>query len=266
MGLKAAGADLLFKGGLLSGTKYVGLIDASDDELAGNSYARQSMTSFGGSGSWQADGNEYENRQTIQFPQPTGGAWSAIAEWGLYSASTSGMLLLTVDVSPDTAAPQIGADVAAAAEAIAIGITGVTSAGSLVMMNEGLLSGTRFLTLHTGSPGTTGANLIFTDGVVWDGTNQAGKTPVRVATQASHWDLDDMETPQRRRARPNVALSYGRQTADLPDPTHVALRGGNAYNSSVLWSSAITAADPGLGATLQFLANSIELRLPVDQP
>ena len=264
MGLKVAGADLLFKGGLLSATKYVGLIDTSGDEINGNNYARQSMTSFGGSGSWQADGAEYENRQTIQFPQPTGGAWNAISDWGLYTALTSGQLLLTVDVSPDTAAPQIGADVAAAAEAIAVGITGVTTAGSLAMLQTGLLSGTRYLTLHTASPGTTGANVIFTDGVVWDGSNQGSKTLVAVQANAGDWTLDDMETPARRRARPNKSLTFGRQTADLPDPTHMALRDGNAHNSGVLWSSAITAADPGLGATLQFLANSIELRLPVD--
>ena len=264
MPLKVAGADLLFKGGLFSGNKYVGLIDPDDSEFADNNYSRQLATGFGGAGFWQADGNEYENRQTLTFPQPTGAAWPAAAKWGLYSASTAGSLLLDVDISPDTAAPQIGAMVSAAAEAIAVGISGITVDGSLLSMQSGFFSGTRAITLHTGAPGTTGARAIFTDGVVWDGSNEGSKTLVNVSTTAANWTLSSVSTPDRRRARNNTILSYGQQTADLPAPTHVALRDGTAVNSKVLWSSTMTANDPGLGATLRFLANTFAFYFPVD--
>ena len=264
MGLKAAGADLAFKGGLLAGSKYVGLIDSSDAEFSGNSYARVALTGFGAGNSWQADGESYENINAVTFPQPTGGAWPGIAKWGLYTAATSGSLLLDVDVNPDTAAPQIGADVSAAAEALAWGFTGITDAGALVMMSQGLFSGTRQVTLHTGDPGTTGASVIFTDGVVWNGSNQGSKTVLSVATTAGNWTLNSLTTPNRRQARNNVVLNYGAQAADLPDPTFLALRDGTAVDSTVLWSGALSASDPGLGATIRFLANNISIRIATD--
>ena len=264
MPLKQAGADLLFKGGLLAGNKYIGLIDPDGAEFSGNSYARVAMTGFGQGGNWQPDGNEYENRQVVTFPQPQGGAWPAIAHWGLYDAATAGNLLIDVDVSPDTAAPQIGAVVSAAIEAIAIGISGITVAGSLAAMMEGFFSGTRAFSLHTGAPGTTGASVIFTDGVVWDGSNEDSKTVLTVDTAAADWTLSNVTTPDRRRARNNKILTYGQQTSDLPQPTHVALRGGTAHDSPVLWSSTLTADDPGLGATLRFLANAFAFYFPID--
>lgn len=262
MGLKASGADLAFKGGLHAGTKYIGLIDSSDAEFSGNSYARQSISGFDQNNGWKEDGAEYENQSLIQFPQPTGGAWPAIAKWGLWDAQTSGNLLYDVDVSPDTAAPQIGADVEAAAEALGWSFTGVPNAGSIAAMKSGLLSGTRYITLHTGNPGTTGANVIFTDGVVWNGSNQGSKTVLAVQAAAADWDIDTSST--NRRARNNKALSYGAQSADLPDPTHVALRDGNAHNSGVVWSSTLTSPDPALGSTLRFLANGISIQLAID--
>ena len=265
MGLKAAGADLAFKGGLLSGTKYIGLIDTSDAEFSGNSYARVGASGFSESNTWQADGANYENRATVQFAQPTGGAWPAIDKWGLWDSSTGGQLLFDVDVSPNTAAPQIGADVSAAAMAIAWGFTGITEAGALAMMNGGLLAGTRYLTLHTANPsaaGNIGQNVIFTDGVVYDGSNEGSKTVLAVSTVAGDWALDT--DSNRRRARNNKTLSYGAQSANLPDPTYVALRGGNAHDSSVLWSGALTAEDPGLGATIRFLANGVVMRIALD--
>ena len=263
MALKLSGADLLFKGGLLAGNKYIGLIDGSDAEFSGNAYVRQLASGFGGAGYWQADGNEYENREVETFPQPTA-AWPAIAKWGLYDASTSGNLLLDVALGSPTAAPQIGAMVSAAAEALAIGVSGITVAGSIASMMGGLFSGTRAFTLHTGSPGTTGANLIFTDGTVWNGSNEGSKTPLNVTTAAADWTLSTVSTPDRRRARNNKILNYGQQTADLPAPTHVALRDGTAHDSAVLWSSTMTANDPGLGATLRFLANTFAFYLPID--
>ena len=262
MPLKAAGADLAYKGGMFSGTKYIGLIDSSDDEFTGNGYGRIAMTGFGGAAAWVADGEEYENRQVVQFAQPTGAAWPGIAKWGLYTAASSGDLLIDVDVNPDTAAPQIGASVSAAAQALAWGFTGFTADGSLIAMSAGILSGSRYLTLHTAAPGTNGASAIFTDGVVWNGSNQGGKTLVNVQIEADAWDLDTASG--MRRARNNKVISYGAQTADLPDPTFVALRDGTAINSKVLWSNALTSPDPGLGATLRYTVNQIVIQLPID--
>ena len=266
MGLKAAGADLAFKGGLLAGTKYVGLINTSDAEFSGNNYARVAATGFQAGNTWQPDGANYENRGTVQFNQPTGGAWPAIAKWGLWDAQTGGNLLFDVDVNPDTAAPQIGADVSAAAEAIAWGFTGITAAGSLVMMSTGLLSGTKYLSLHTGDPGTTGASVIFTDGVVWDGSNEGSKTVLTVESVAGSWTLDTNTTPNpdRRRARNNTTLSYGAQSANLPDPTFVALRDGTGHDAAVHWSGALTSEDPGLGATIRFLTNGVVIQVALD--
>lgn len=271
MPLKQAGADLLFKGGMLAGTKYFGLIDPDGNEFSGNAYRRLALTGFTGDGAtWQADGSEYENEGVLTFPRPTGGAWPAIAHWGLYDALTAGNLLLDVDVAPDTAAPQLGAMVTAAAEAIAIGISGITVAGSLACMMEGFFGGSRAFTLHTRTPGSTGANVIFDDGTVWDNdtdpasSNSAGKTLVNVGTAAADWTLSNVSTPARRRARNNKILSYGVQPADLPDPTHIALRGGAAVDSAVLWSSTLTADDPGLGFTLRFLANAFAFYFPID--
>ena len=265
MGLKVAGANLVYNGGLLQGTKYLGLIDSGGDEFTGNSYARIAVSGFsGGSADWQVDGNQYENKAAETFPQPQGGAWPAISAWGLYDASSAGNVLFDLDIT-DTAAPQIGAMVSAMAEAIAFGISGATNMGSLLAMSEGIFAGTRAFTLHTGDPGTTGAQVIFTDGVVWNGSNQAGKTVLSRSVVTANWSYDNVTGPHRRRAR-NAELSYGAQQADLPDPTYVALRNGTAHDSGVLWSSALTAADPGLGYTLTFAANAFTFYLPIDNP
>ena len=247
MGMKTAGADLFFKGGLLGGTKYIGLIDASDNELSGNAYARVAMTGFGSSNSWQPDGEEYENRGVVQFPVPTS-AWSAIAKWGLYTAANGGTLLADVDISPDTAEPQTGADVSAAMQALAIGFTSdITAAGSLAGMSAGLVSGTRYVTLHSGDPGANGANLV---------------GALRVQVAESVWNL--AASGGNRRARNGSAISFGGQMVDLDAVTWTALRDGVANNASVLFATSFASVDPALGDTILFSANAIRVLLPVD--
>ena len=246
MGMKTAGATLFYKGGLLGGTKYIGLIDTSDSELSGDAYARVAMAGFGGSDSWQLDGEEYENRESVAFPSPTG-AWSAIGKWGLYSALTSGELLADVDIDPDTAAPQTAADVSAAMQTLGIGFTGVTPAGSLKGMNEGLLSGTRYVTLHSGNPGTAGASFV-------------GALRAQVAESA--WNLDD--NASNRRARNGSVISFGSQASNLGAVTWVALRDGAGANAAVLFSTSFSSVDPAAGDTISFGARAISVLLPVD--
>lgn len=262
MGLKLAGADLAFKGGLLNGSKYVGLLQQNATEFSGDGYARVEMSGFGNSGDWQTDGAVYENRQTVQFPAPSGNPWPAIGRWGLYSAATGGDLLFDVDIT-DTAAPGVGADVEAVAEAIGWSFTGLTAAGSIAAMMEGLVSGTRYLSLHTGDPGTTGARAIFTDGVVWNGSNESGKTLVQVQAAAAQWTLSSPSGTVRRAAL-NASLSFGVQVNDLPSFTHVALRDGDAVDAAVLASDDFTAVDPGVGFTLSFAADALRLNLTVE--
>jgi len=256
-GLKKAGADLAYKGGLLNGNRYIALFSAEGTELTAAGYSRILMTLA----DWQSDGAVYENRAQEIFGPP-GAVWPAIVGWGLYDALTSGNLLFDVD-APDTDPPALNALVAAAAEAIGWSFTGVTSAGSLKAMNEGLLSGTRYLSLHAGSSavqansadgrGSQDGNAINTDGT---SGAAAGKTMLTVSIAASQWTLDDASVTNRR-ARNNVVRGFGIQTANLPDPMSYAFRDGNAHNSNILASATLTSEDPDVGDALSFDANAI---------
>lgn len=256
-GLKKAGADLAYKGGLLNGTRYLALFSAEGTELTQTGYHRESIALAG----WQADGAFYENRQQVVYGPP-GIVWPAIVAWGLYDAAADGNLLFDVD-APNTDPPALNALVASVAEAIGWSFTSLTSAGSLKAMDEGLLSGTRYISLHSGSSaveansadgsGNQDGNAINTDGTSGAG---AGKTMLSVQISASQWTLDDL-TATNRRARNNVARGFGIQTANLPDPRSYALRDGNAHNSAILASATLTSEDPNVGDALSFDANAI---------
>ena len=260
-GMKLGGANLAFKGGLLNATRYIGLFSAEGTELSGNNYNRVGIALAG----WQADGSEYENVAVQTFGPPNPGAWLPIVGWGLFANSTGGTRLFDVDIT-DTAAPGIGASVTAAAEAIGYGFTGaVTSDGSLAALSEGLLSGTRYITLHPGASPTkteggdagTTSNAIATNGAV-----NGGGTPLAVQAQASNWTVDNTSNTNAR-ARNNAVLSYGIQAADLPQPGSIALRDGNAHTSNILWTAALTADDPDLGDALQFNVNAITIPMTI---
>ena len=260
-GIKLAGAQLAYKGGLLNATRFIGLFSAEGTELTGNNYARVSIALAG----WQADGSEYENTAVLTFGPPQPAAWLPIDSWGLFSASSGGARLLDVDIT-DTAAPGIGASVTAAAEAIGYGFTGaVTQDGSIAALSEGLLSGTRYITLHPGaSPSKTeGGDAGTTSNAIATNGNTAGTgTPLAVQAQAGQWTIDT-STQTNARARNNVVLSYGIQAADLPQPGSIALRDGNAHTSNILWTAALTADDPDLGDALQFNVNSIVIPMTI---
>ena len=86
MGMKAAGADLLFKGGLYNGNRYLALFSATTPtELSGNSYARLRLQLS----DWKADGAGYINDGNKAFTPPSPSGWPAIVSYGLYSALTS---------------------------------------------------------------------------------------------------------------------------------------------------------------------------------
>lgn len=272
-GIKLAGANLAYKGGVLNGTRYLGLLRTETNEFTSSSqggYARVAMALA----DWQkvtgAGARNYENMAQEIFGPPTGAAWPAIVGFGLYSAATGGDLLWNVDVT-DTGAPGIGASTGTDAGDSEFGFTAggnLTPAGSFKCLDEGLLSGTRRLVLHSGATpvqansadgsGDTDGNAMNTDGTVGAAS---GKSLVSVAAAAGDWDLDSTNTNTRRRARNNKILSYGIQGSNLPDPMSVALRAGNAHDSDILMWWPVTSEDPGLGDALQFAANAISASL-----
>ena len=259
-GLKQAGADLCYKGGLLNGNRYLALLSAETTEISAAGYARVLMALA----DWSADAAAYENTAQELFGPPTA-VWPAVVGWALRSASTGGSLLFNVDTT-DTGAPGIGASVGADAEQIGYSLSGgnLSTQGSLHCMNEGLLSGTRRLVLCSGATpdagdGSTGGdgNFMNTDGTSGYGS---GKSLVSVAAAAADWTLDTQGST-RRRARNNKILSYGIQASDLPDPQSVALIDADSHGANVLWHWAVNSDDPGLGDALQFAANALAIEL-----
>lgn len=252
MGLKSAGADVAFKGGLLNAARGLALFSAQDTELSGNAYARLSRALA----NWTADTNGYLNNGLWEFPQPTPNAWPAISLWGIYSAPSGGDLLYDLDVT-DTDAPQLGASVGFADETIGIRFSGgrITDDGALKICNEGLVSGTRYLTVHTGAS-ASGSNFV----------------DQPVAISASAWTADTINnTPstsdgqKHRRIRNNAVVNFGAAVSDLAELNSVALRdGSNGATADILWSSTFTAQDPALGDTLSFAANALEIYVPID--
>lgn len=252
MGMKAAGADLCFKGGLFKGNRWLAAFSSATAELSGSGYARiQTVLA-----DWQADGRKYENAAIENFPLPSA-AWLGITHWGLYSASTSGTLLIQNQLSSATPAPTIGASVGFDAEAVSWALTGaLTQTGSQKAQSEGLFSGTRYLVLCTGDP-LGAADTI---------QNQlSGVNPL--LTKAADWSLDSPSNTSRR-ARNNKILSFGSTSTDVDRPTHVALADGNSTSAKVLASDQfdVQANDPALGDTLSFAAQALQVSLTVDAP
>lgn len=253
MALKLEGANLVLIGGLLNGPRHIGALSSASQEMSGNNYSRVAIALA----NWQRDGatHRYENIAPVRFPSPLGASWATVNHWGLYSARTGGNTLLIDPIDAGARAPTIGADVGWAAGLLKAGFSGdagvqVTADGSIAALIEGLLSGTRFITLHSGAPGTTGANRI--------------DEPVQVLT--TQWTLDTVTRPRARRARNNAVLSFGLAMTDLPVPLHIALRDGNQDSSKVLCSTAfsVTPRDPDIGDTLSLPVNALEIPVPID--
>ena len=254
MAVKAAGADLAFKGGVVNGTRGVAGFSAAGTELSGNAYARISMAL----NAWNVTANGFRNTAKITFPRPTPAAWLPITHWGLYSQVSGGNLLLDYD-STDTAAPQLGAEVGFLATTFGWDFSGgkILAPGALKMCNEGLVSGTRYITLHSGAtPG--GGNFI--------------DQPVQVAEAT--WSVDTIDhTPgttdgqKHRRARNGSVINFGAAITDLPALMSLSLRdGANGTSAAVLWGSTYTTApdNPDLGDTLSLAENAVEILIPID--
>ena len=100
-GLKPAGADLCYNGGLLAGTVYISLHtgDASAaNELSGNAYARVAVALA----DWTFDSNAGTAAKTaaVTFPTPTG-TWGDATDVGVWDASSGGNLLASFPFDDD---------------------------------------------------------------------------------------------------------------------------------------------------------------------
>ena len=246
MGLKAIGADRAFINGLFNGNRWLAAFSAAMTEQAWGDYARIATALA----NYQASGRNYVNSGVLNFADPTS-AGVAITHWGMYDAANAGNLLLDYELASALAAPQVGASVGFDAGAIGWGFSGaVTEMGSRACCSAGLLSGTRYLSIHTDDPGTAGDNAV------------ANEDPIQV--MQAQWTLDT--TGANRRARNNAVLSFGASTADLPVAMWVALRDGDADDANVLWKDQFdtTPDDPDLGDTLQFNVNQLAILIGID--
>ena len=244
MGMKAAGADLAFKGGLLNGNRYLAAFRAAGVEQSWGAYARILRVLA----DWTANGRNYRNNSVTDFVNPTS-VGVAITHWGAYSALAGGDLLFDYELASALAAPAINASVGFDTNAVGWGFSSsVTQEGSLRSMDAGLVSGVRYLTIHDGAPGTTGDNAI--------------EDPILVAE--AEWSLDT--SGGNRRARNNVIKSFGVAATDLPRAMYVALRSGNAANSPVLWFDEFDsqANDPDIGDILRFNVNQLSILFDID--
>lgn len=119
-GFTSAGIQKCIKGGLLSSTLYAALHTAaptSSNELSGGSYARVTVASS----VWSVSSGQAQNGSAITFPTPTA-TWSTPTHLGFWTASTGGTLYFFVALG-SLSAPQIGATVEAAANAVTISFT-----------------------------------------------------------------------------------------------------------------------------------------------
>lgn len=254
MGLKAAGADLLFKGGLLNGTRGIAALSAAGTEFgAAGGYERIAMALA----DWTipvsgANHGTARNTAVQNWPEPTA-VLADMTHFGIYSATSAGDLLWDFAIDGDVDPAQIGADFGIDAGALVLGGSGVvTNEGMRLAFREGLLSGTRAISIHTAEPDATGSN-------------QEGAS---VTVTAAQFDLTSNTANTLRRARNNVRVRPAASTTDLDDTTWAALRAGTASNAQVLMKAAYTnnPDDPASGDALVFNTNMFEIRLTVDAP
>ena len=241
MGVRIEGAKFAIKGGFLNRSLYIAAGTAAGTEFASTGAYARIMVALG---AWTRGANGVaQNTNAQDFPTPT--ALLADPTHALiYSEASAGNLLWDEALIGDPNPPGSGAFFGFDAGAITFTLVGgnVTQAGSKAAFESGLVSGTRYLTLHSGDPGTTGAD--------------AHASAVLVA--------ESLWTPisgEENKARNNAVVDFGIQSSDLPDLMWVALRDGAAANANVLWKDAFDndPADPQLGATISFPINSITL-------
>jgi len=251
VGFKTAGADLALKGGVLAGNRWLAAMSSATVELSGSSYARNPVALS----DWVRSAvlnetHRYITRATEDFPLPTG-AWANWTHWGLHGAVSGTAALYYVGaLTSGGGAAQIGAAVGWNAGDLGLGFTGaVTPAGSIKALVEGLLSGTRRLSIHSDDPANPQDHLI----------------DDAIPVVAADWTLDDFSTT-RRRARNNKILSFGAAATDPARPVWVAISDGTASSDDVLWKDMFDsqAQDPALGDTISFGENVLDIRVVKD--
>ena len=237
MALKLAGARLLMKGGFLNRTNYVRPM-SSATVVFGGAFA-MALADW----TLDNDGNA-ENKTVKNWPSPQA-TLSDPTHIQLNTAeSGTGTVLLTQPITGNAEAPVSGATFGMDAGQLMIGAAATTKAtgrGLREAYETGLVSGNKWLTVHSGAPGEGGAN-------------QQGNA---IAFAAASWG----EKSGARGVWTNtVAANFGAQPADLPDLMYVALRDA-ASSGNVLWSDAYdnNPDDPAAGATLSFPIGMLEI-------
>ena len=261
MGLKVEGAKLGLKGGLLNGDRYISVHTADPgnnnaDEFphsGGSSYAYARIVAA--LAKWTIPNTGIaKNTAALNFPTPTG-TMGDPTHCGISTHPANGdsgdKSLFTGALGADVAAPNIGAEFGWPADDFTIGCVGgtITPAGSVLCLKSGLLSGDRYLSLHTDDPGTNRANEV------------SGGSYAAQLIALSGWTIDGTTGI----ATLNKIITYGVQTSNLPDVMWVALC-SSLTGGDVLWKVAFSnnPDDPGLGDTLRFAASAVTIGLTTD--
>ena len=119
--------------------------------------------------------NTVSNTAAVTFPTPTS-AWAQPTHFGYRTAANGGTWIGGDALSAAVAAPQAGATVQFPANALVVELPpGEWEAGGVAKGLVGFISGTLYVTLHSGNPGADGANEL------------AGGGYQRVAIPANAW-------------------------------------------------------------------------------
>ena len=249
MGLKVEGAKLLLKGGLLNRTNYIAaLADAATEFTNTGNYARIAIALA----AWTlTNAGAAENTAAANFPSP-----SAVLQdpmyMGMYDSQAvgSGNLLLTTAFAGNPEPPGIGAPFGFDAGQIDLGRTAaskVIGRGQRAAFEEGLVSGTRYFSVHSAEPGDQGGSQIDDS----------------VLVAASLWDFT---ASMEQEVQNNASIAFGVQASDEARPTWTALRDGAGAGANVLWKDELDeqALDPDVGATITILANMVTIGFTID--
>jgi len=249
MGLKSSGADRLLTTGFLKGNTWAGLLydnSGTKTEISGNGYARVARTLA----DWQRDGASarYENDGAFLHPAVSTANWPAITDAALWSVATGGTPFATVEFDSATDAPQVGQQVRWQDEMAKWGVTsgGITVAGSVAMLTEGLVGGTRAISFHSATPSNT---------------NRLGDS---VSVTSADFTADS--PAGERRIRNNKRIATPSLSTDVAVPTHVALRDGTGATAGILWTGAVTGnpSDPSVDDVLSIATNALSFQLTVE--
>ena len=250
MGMKIAGATLCMKGGLLNRTVYLYPMSSStavfDTDSGGFSAISMGLSDWTRNNNGRAGNTAVKN-----FPEPTA-TLAQPTHVGIANGADEDddgfTLYWTGTVTGSPAAPVLGASFGFDADALGMTAAAgaLTGRGSKACLEEGLVSPGRWLTLHSGNPGTNGAN-------------EEGDA-ISVATG----DFRAVSS-EANKVENNKILTWGVQNTDLPDLMWVALRDG-ASSGNVLWADAFdnNPPDPEIGDTISLAVGALKLGVLVD--